>query len=169
MEDDTRVSLKEYFNKQLKSIREYFDTRIAGLEKVTTAVESRLQQYFDLKIQALNCSFEDYKIYLDNKLREMNEFRGALSDVIKFQSSTKDLEGAVKTLEAENKHLLELINTKADLESISFKIKANDEAIRQLEKYRAGMEAKASQTSVLIALAFSIIGIMLTLINMFSR
>jgi len=167
MEDDTRVSLKEYFNKQLKSIRGYFDTRIAGLEKVTTAVESRLQQYFDLKIQALNYSFEDYKTYMEKKLREMNEFRGALNDVIRFQSSTKDLEGAVKTLEAENKHLLELIGKKADAESVNIKILANDEAIRQLEKYRAGMEGKASQTSVLIALAFSLVGIVLTLINMF--
>lgn len=46
-------------------------------------------------------------------------------------------------------------------------IAAIQESISQLEKYKAAMEGKASQTSVLIALAFSLIGVVLTIINMF--
>jgi hypothetical protein len=177
---DTRVSLKEYFDEQIKNLKDifargreeiitYFNTRLAALEDATKAIECRLEQYFDLKIQSLNDAFREYRLYMEQKLKEMNEFRGALKDVMEFQSSAKDLESAVKALEAENKHILEVVNTKADYESTQLKIQANDAAIRQLEKYRAVMEAKASQASVMIALAISVIGIVLTLINMFSK
>lgn len=172
------VDLKEYFEKQVShlheiftqgrdEIRRYFDGCIAEQARSSAVTEQKLQRYFDLRIDALEKALEVFREFIDARFKEVNEFRNALKDVIEFQASTKSLEGAVKGLEAQNDHLKELLGTKADREKVDAQIAAIQESISQLEKYKAAMEGKASQTSVLIALAFSLIGVVLTIINMF--
>ena len=186
---DTRISLKEYFDEQLKSLRDafvhgreevrtYFNMRLDSFDAIVKATECRLQQYFDIRLKNLETSFEDYRESIVREFVKVNEFRGALSDVINVQASSKDLTTAIASLQAENKHLLELLHTKANdgevraqIEGLSTKVNGqiqnNAANIRTLETYKATMEGKASQTSVMIALAFSVVGVILTLINMF--
>jgi hypothetical protein len=100
--------------------------------------EITLREYVDIKVSAIETSTRLAYNSMEKRLEGMNEFRNQLRD----QNST--------------------FITKAEYSAHMNKL---EEDIRMLRESKALLEGKASQTSVNIALGISIVGLILTVLN----
>ena len=97
-----------------------------------------LREYIDIKVSAIDRATSNAYVSMEKRLEGMNEFRNQLKD----QNAT--------------------FITKAEYSAHMNKL---EEDIRMLRESKATLEGKASQTSVNIALGISIIGLILTVLN----
>ena len=105
-------------------------------------VESRLNaehQYFETKIAAVERALSESAVVLNRRLAGMNEFRDAMSDLSNRMATRNEMDVHLKQVAAE---------------------------LADLKKSRDMASGKASQTALLITLAFSLLGVAISVINM---
>ncbi len=138
------------------SIKEYFETKIAGLEKATTIVATNLEKATAIAAAGM-----------EKRLEGMNEFRNQLKDQsLTFVTKTEYLsmiDRASEDIKSLKDQAAELY-TRKEHQAYTDKIDAD---IRVLRESKAELEGKASQTSVNVALIVSIVGIVLAAIGAF--
>jgi len=101
-----------------------------------------LKDYVDARFSAIEKAMESTGFVLDRRLASMNEFREALHDQASRMPTRVELDASLAIVNAE---------------------------LRQLRDFRVALEAKASQQSVNIALALSLLGLLLSAVKLFSQ
>lgn len=140
--DNTTVSLHEHLIQNLAAMKELFETR---LDETVRNLNQR--------IDTIDTATTLAAVQMEKRLEGMNEFRAALKDqvaqyVTRAEYDADKKAGSAATMEREER-------TDAD--------------IRMLRESKATLEGKASQKSVTVVLAISIVGVILSVIGILIR
>jgi len=150
------VPLKEYIEKNISALKDYFESRIKNFENSLTA----LKEYFETKIQAVEKAIEVAYIALNKRLDNMNEFRSSLEDQTEGFVRREELEAKLNGMIAQIENLEK--DNRIDLGELRSQIKS-------LEISKATLEGKASQSQTNFALIMSLVGLALAIIGMFVK
>jgi hypothetical protein len=101
-----------------------------------------LKEYIDTRLSAQEKATEVAYVAMNRRLEGMNEFRETLRDQAARLATRTELEASLSTVNSE---------------------------LRQLREFRVALEAKASQQSVNVALAMSLVGLALGIIALFMK
>lgn len=99
-----------------------------------------LRDYVDTRLAALDKAMELATRILDKRLDSMNEIRGSMRDQAATMATRQELQAKLDIVDVE---------------------------LRSLREFRVALEAKASQQSVNVALALSLIGLAISIVKLF--
>jgi hypothetical protein len=142
-EKDNVVSLRAYVDELFKAARRASDIRHASIDcKIRQLQEdARGLAATKAEVLAVKEATRLAKDSIDDRLEDMNEFRRAMNDQADTYLTRNEYAAQHKSLED--------------------RLCKNDEDIRMLRESRAELAGKASQSQVVIAYLFAIVGIAL--------
>ncbi len=138
----TLVSLRDHLEARLDAQCRYFEARLIALEKANEVAAEALK----LRLNAMNEIRESMRDQ-GTRMATRSELEQCMASLTK---DVRDARDAVKQREVVGATKLEM-----DAE-----LKAINAELRLLHDFRTGMEAKASQKSVNIALVLSVVGLL---------
>lgn len=137
------VGLKEYFEKHCETCSGHIDTRLTILEKT-----------FEEKLAWVQRLHDDFAVSVKERLAATNEIKAALADQSARSPTRVELQDV--------KDRLALMLLRSEHEASQAMLSKD---IRELLKAKDQIEGKASQTATNIAVAVSVLALLLSAIN----
>jgi len=183
--DPNEISLKEFQDLRFQRLREYIDVRfdllIKARDEVRDSKLSALDALVHSKLIAMEKAVDVAKVGIDARLMLLNEFKGAMQDQSSKYITRAEFEVAK---EVHNKLAtakeLEFVRERQDMVLAQLKNfvprdelmatqKGQDAEIRMLSDSRVKLEGAASNQSMMITLAISLLAVFMSGLGLILR